>query len=41
MAEGRLSGFSIISNENKRALQLNEEEVIDMFAQIKTRKINF
>jgi len=41
MSEERLSGLSIISIENKRAQQLNLDEVIDKFAQVKARKVNF
>lgn len=41
MAEERLSGLSIISIENRRARNLNLEEVINKFAQMKARKVNF
>jgi hypothetical protein len=41
IAEERLSGLVNISIENGRARQLNLEEVIDKFAQMKARKVNF
>jgi hypothetical protein len=41
MAEERLSGLANISIENSRARQLNLEDVIDKFAQMKARKVNF
>lgn len=41
MAEERLSGLANISIENRRARQLNLEDVIDKFAQMKARKVNF
>lgn len=36
-----LNGLSIISIDNRRARKLNLEEVIDKFANMKARKINF
>ena len=43
MSEVWLSGLSIISIENKRAhvQQLNLDEVIGKFSQVKARKVNF
>jgi hypothetical protein len=41
IAQDRLSGLAYIFIENGRARQLNLKEVIDKFAQMKARKVNF